>query len=61
MGWKYTLERLEKNPNVAHIHNSTLVECICGKKVALHRAYEETNLTKHLQSGCLSQILVMML
>jgi len=52
MGWKYTVERLEKNPNVAHIHSSTLVECICGKRVALHRAYEETNLTKHLQKGC---------
>jgi len=52
MGWKYTLERLKKNPNVAHIYNSTLVECICGKRIALHRAYEETNLTKHLQSGC---------
>ena len=48
----YTVERLKKNPNVAHIHNSTLVECICGKRVVLHRAYEETNLTKHLQNGC---------
>ena len=52
MGWKYTLDRLEKNPNVAHIYNSTLVECVCGKRIALHRAYEETNLTKHLQNGC---------
>ena len=26
---KYTVERLEENPNVAHIHSSTLVECIC--------------------------------
>ena len=52
MGWKYTVERLKKNPNVAHIHNSILVECICGKRVVLHRAYEETNLTKHLQNGC---------
>jgi hypothetical protein len=52
MGWKYTVERLEKNPNVAHIYSSTLVECICGKRVALNRAYEETNLTRHLQTGC---------
>ncbi len=52
MGWKYTLDRLEKNSNVAHIYNSTLVECICEKQIALHKAYEETNLTKHLQNGC---------
>src|SRR3954471_14002476 len=52
MSWKYTLERLKKNPNIAHVHNSTLVECVCGKQVVLHRAYEETNLIKHLQRGC---------
>ncbi|CAI2185875.1 6914_t:CDS:2 [Funneliformis geosporum] len=31
---------------------SILVESVCGKQVALHRAYEETNLTTHLQGGC---------
>ena len=29
-----------------------MVECICGKRIALNRDYEETNLTKHLQNGC---------
>lgn len=29
-----------------------MVECICGKRIALHREYEETNLTKHLKNGC---------
>ena len=52
MDWKYTLERLKKNLNVAHVHNSTMVECICGKRIALNRDYEKTNLTKHLQNGC---------
>ena len=52
MGWKYTLDHLKKNPNIAHIYNNTLVECIYGKRIALHRAYEEINLTKHLQNSC---------
>ena len=39
----------------------TYSQYICEKKVALHRAYEETNLTKYLQNGYLNQILVIML
>jgi len=52
MGWKYTLERLKKNPNVAHVHSSTIVECICEKQIVLNREYEETNLTRHVKNGC---------
>ncbi|CAI2196627.1 95_t:CDS:1, partial [Funneliformis geosporum] len=30
----------------------TLIECTYRKRIALYRAYEETNLIKHLQAGC---------
>ena len=40
--------KYKKNLNITHIYNNTLVECICGKQIALHKAYEETNLIKHL-------------
>ncbi|CAI2193605.1 6532_t:CDS:1, partial [Funneliformis geosporum] len=42
----------KKNPNIAHVHSSTIVECICEKRIVLYKDYEETNLTKHLQNGC---------
>ena len=46
------LERLKKNPNIAHVHSSTIVECICGKQIVLNREYEEINLTRHVKNGC---------
>ena len=52
MGWKYTLEHLKKNPNVAHVHSSTIVECIYGKQIVLNREYEEINLTRYMRNGC---------
>ncbi len=52
MSWKYTLDHLKKNLNVAHVHNSTMVECIYEKRIDLHRDYKETNLTKYLQNSC---------
>ncbi len=41
MGQKYMLEHLKKNPNVLHIYNSIMIECICEKIIALCREFEK--------------------
>jgi hypothetical protein len=53
VGWKYSKQRLKKNPFVAKVVRAKKVICICGAAIKLNRKYDEDYINRHANGpGC---------
>ncbi|CAB4441869.1 unnamed protein product [Rhizophagus irregularis] len=46
-GWKYSKQRLQKNPFVAKVVRAKKVICVCGVAIKLNRKYDEDYINRH--------------
>ncbi|CAB4434731.1 unnamed protein product [Rhizophagus irregularis] len=52
-GWKYSKQRLQKNPFVAKVACAKKVICVCGAAIKLNRKYDEDYINRHANGlGC---------
>ena len=49
-GWKYSKQRLQKNPYVAKVIRTKKVICICGVTIKLSRKWDEDYINQHARS-----------